>query len=530
MNSSLQTVRHLYFALLMASAVCTMASYFVIVHYYCCPDHSTRVSPSIVTSVNAGQSFHLVINGTEEASTEEGSDIELQKHLKNCGETAMILKVDLKNLMENNMAWGKTNVVYTLERFPNDNLNRAKAGLGKAKRIESRGYFSSFSYTGDQLSAATRRLFKLNALARYGKRLVVEPLVKDSSFFGDQLSRKRPPLKPLSLYYDMKSANDLLERYGYARFASRQRFLGTCRKKTGTLYVRLLPNAWLRRRIKLNLKVSSAVAASVQKGWIRCALPLPRFQDFALMRELRIVRQICVNTHTVRNFTKLHDEILERYKCVVFHHWSGTGEMKGNYFTSQTTKLPPLQLTHLLLFSSEIVGKARHFVGSALGNKPYISVHIRAERFFRTNPNFTDNFLRFLKCSEFLVKLVDNLKQTWKIQQVFLASDLGERGSKSIAHGMERFFGYEGATAKRLVKNLTDYQNGFIQRLKPVVRAETEKVDKGVEALVDMNILKDGDHLVTVGSGLTWQMWLVDVFKQQQQQKNKKTYSVVKLC
>lgn len=527
-------MRQLFFVLIVASAVCTIASYLLVLHYYCCPENkTTRVSfSSLLSSGNAGSVRRVLINRATNATMEKaGRDIELQEYLKKSGQATKILKVSLKtveNANERKSIAGS--IVYTLERFPEKSLNKVK-GSERIKRVEkSRGYFFSFSFTGDQLSAATRRLFKLNALAKHGERLVVEPLVKDSSFFGDQLSRKHPPLKPLSLYYDMASVNELLDRYGYAKFANRQRFLRACRQRTGTLYVRLLPNAWQRSRIKLEPKLRSLVAQSVQKGWMRCSLPLPHFQDFALMRQLRIVRQVCVNTDIVRNFTKLHDDILDRYKCVVFHHWSGTGEKKGNYFTSQHTKLPPLELTHLLPSSSEVTGKARQFVASALGNKPYISIHIRAERFFRINTNFTENFSRFVRCSEFLVKLVENLKQTWKIQQVFLASDLGERGSSGIARGLERTSGYERARVKKLVKSLVDYQNGVIRKLKPVVREMTEKLDKGIEALVDMHILKDGDHLVTVGSGLTWQLWLVDVFRQRQEQQGKKIYSVVKLC
>ena len=526
MVKALQTARQLYFGLVLSSALCVITIYFVVGHYHCCQYQEIRDVHQHLSPVPG--SLRVIVNRIEEEQNE------LQRYLMKFIQATIILIVNLVTVGNSldKKTTGK-NLVYTFEKFPNHNETESgvrNQEVGKVESRKTRGFFCSFSFTGDRLSAATRQLFRLNALAKYGKRLVVEPLVKDTLFYGDELSSKHPPLSPSSLYYNINSVNELLERYGYARFASRRVFLEKCRGGTGTLYVRLFPNAWQQSRIKLKPEMKSLINQTAKRGWMRCQLPILHLQYYALMKELRISQQVCVISDTVRNFSKLEDQLLQRYKCVVFHHWSGTGERKGNYFMPLTTKLPPLQLTHLLPFSSQIVGKARRFATNVLGSQPYIPVHIRTERFFRTNPSFTENFSRFQMCSEFLVKLVSCFKETWKVSQVFLATDLGERGSSAIAPILERVSVLDRATINKLMINLVEYQDDLTQRLQPVVRAVSEGVDKGVEALVDMSILKDADHLVTVGTGLTLQLWLIDLFRRRQEEKGKSLHSVVKLC
>ena len=244
MGKTISTVRQLYFFVITISFLSTTSIFYAALRY-CCNEKQTIPGlpyAFVQTPMAVAHDYEFLGQQKNKTRIREESP-ELDTGLRECRKRRKVLVIDLQ--AAKNESWVKPEFKFTTESLPNTYdhvrqwLNPTKdAGHPKTSPKKYNGYYFVFSFTRDQLSAATRRLFRLNALAKNNNRLVVEPLVLASSFFGDQLSRKKAALKTLYLYYDMSKFNNLLENFGYARFATRKQFLSSCRSKTGSVYVR----------------------------------------------------------------------------------------------------------------------------------------------------------------------------------------------------------------------------------------------------------------------------------------------------
>lgn len=124
-----------------------------------------------------------------------------------------------------------------------------------------------------------------------------------------------------------------------------------------------------------------------------------------------------------------------------------------------------------------------------------------------------------------MVKVV-KLQQKYKITRVFLSSDLTRFGSDTL-----HTFTSQNISFAKKIKEIQRYLS---KSLKPIIHnprcGDTLMMDSGVVALTEKNVLKEGSHLLTIGSG-TFQQWIVDGFIERKTNAEKqKNWTVTRIC
>ena len=338
--------------------------------------------------------------------------------------------------------------------------------------------FMAFNYW-EQLTMATNNLFDLTALAVYGGRQVVMPLVNDSKFHG---SPKERGFETLALYYNVTALNRSLRARGHSTLISWKEFQDVCQGKLDVL-------------VHLDYtKIKKTRAHSqTMKPFSPC-----NTSQWNIYTDFKVKRTVCMNVFAVDSVEKFENEVVKRLPCVGFDKWKGSKHR--NRFRAQF-QLSPF-VTHRMrsgdaavFFNSKLLHVAQDFIARNLGPL-FISVHIRAERILSTFKNIS----RVRKCISNLSALVQRHKNVRTAHiPVFLAADFADYGSSSRQVKPAR------ENAKSLMKILAP--------LKPVIFQPSayNLTDRGAVAIVEMNILVSAKHLFVVGGG-KFQRWIVDQF------------------
>ena len=181
------------------------------------------------------------------------------------------------------------------------------------------------------------------------------------------------------------------------------------------------------------------------------------------------------------------------------------------------------KLVYSLRSSELVISRANNIVDSI--GEEFISVHIRSERQIQWY-----GFERLSLCLKTLVEKVGALRQKYKIKQVFLSSDFTRFGSDTL-HSLTA----QNITMTNKIKQI---QRFLAKSLKPTTynpksddaMLMNQVMDSGVVALTEKNILTEGSHLLTIGSG-TFQQWIVDAFIERKSSVDKQTYwTVTRIC
>lgn len=384
----------------------------------------------------------------------------------------------------------------------------------------------------EQLGKTTENLLQLAAVATRMKRSVVQPFVRDSRMCGLQAGYigeqriKRRHFRPLSVYFNVNHMNNLLSNAGYANLVELDDYRMHCSsgiEKTTLLHI-LYEDVDTREHLAKWYNLSTAESIKLLeetklKGWSNCSFIDKGLNISKRIGHIKVGRQICIDPEVVKDIDVLEKKILHGDPCVVIVHWRGTG--KGRTHFEPDVRTQPRDLVHKLQPSYVILNELKK-VKTKLGlNNPYIAVHIRAERQLEWY-----GVEKLVKCFSVLVKYVIKLKHDHHINRVFLATDLNGFGSDTLIPLANK--------DPTLAKRLKGFQDLFIRDLKPVLYVPRRTkdwlfMDRGVVAITEMNLLIEGTHLVTIGSG-TFQEWILKVFLEQHSKDKDLFWSVTRVC
>ena len=340
----------------------------------------------------------------------------------------------------------------------------------------------------EQLSRATQSLLDLAALATYGGRQVVVPFVRNSNFYGEWHS------STLELYFNVTALNRTLVSHGYGALTNWKDFQNVCK---GRLDVLVYFDYTDVKKIK---------TYSLDKPYIPC-----KNSHSFTFKGIKIDTATCVNVSALDSAERFEVEVAKRLPCVGIHEWRGS-DKKVSYraqfdFNSAISNVLYLRDTNTF-FNSELLRIAKDFMSENLGPF-FMSVHIRSERLLMTKGN---NISMVNKCLSTLIARVQKISNanTMPLVPVFMATDFTEFGSGS-----------------RDVKPARENVQLLKETLGPLkaITFQPSKYklnDRGAVAIVEMNILASGKHLVVLGGGF-FQWWVQSQFLD----KNGEDYSKI---
>ena len=337
----------------------------------------------------------------------------------------------------------------------------------------------------EQLTMATNNLLQLAAFAAYGGCQVVVPFSHDSHFYGTPPSEGS---KTLALYYNVTALNYTLRLHGHATLIIWQGFQDVCKGRLDVLVY----------FDHTNLKTTTTYSHATP--FIACK---PRLKG--IIKGIKIRRRVCMNVFALDSIERFESEVVKGLPCVGILERRGT--LKAVPFRAQ------FNLTSVvsnLLSSPDISGAlkskllytAQRFISQNLGLF-FIAVHIRTGRILKNEKNFHGKELskaksvsKLKKCTSKLRSQVDTILHSIAVPcPVYPATDFTEFGSTA---GIAK---HARDSAKSLLKILAP--------LKPITFQPSEHnlTDRGAVAIVEMNILASGKHLVALGGG-SFQHWI----------------------
>lgn len=381
----------------------------------------------------------------------------------------------------------------------------------------------------EQLSKTTENLIQLAAIARRWERYVVQPDVQNSRFYFEPRFRAYS----LDTYFNITSLNEILLANGYSQLVQLKSFSKDCNyAKFGvnTTLIHFLYSDIYRGSTKSwfgisDKKLREIVKKSLSSGWTECGFIERRLGVKKQLVGIEIGRQVCVNPEVLRSVNDFEDNVLRGDKCVIFLEWRGFGKQRTHFHPVYLPFLTPVEVKHRMSPSNLVEEEVISFVQSEMSSK-YISVHIRSERFF-----VADLYEKLQFCLDHVLHIVRIVRALREVDTVFLATDLTDFGSDLFDR---RRFYKTNATGKHLIsrQDITDIHAKLARRLdaltyKPMRKPFSE--DKGIFSLVEMNILKRGIDLITVGFG-TFHAWTVNVFRQHQAEVGRRGYTIFEVC
>ena len=340
-------------------------------------------------------------------------------------------------------------------------------------------------------------------------------------------------LIPLDIYFNVASLNNMLLANGYSKLVQLKNFTRDCsHDKFGikTTLIHFLYGDVHRGNTKSWFGINDAelrevVEKSLSSGWTECDFINSHLGVTNTLDGIQIGRQVCVNPEVVRTEKAFEEDVLRGDKCVILVEWRGFGKQRTHFHPSFSPFLTPAEVKHRISPSDLIEREVIDFLQSKLPSM-YISVHLRTERLFVANL-----YKKLHSCIDHVVHLVNIVRSLRGVHTVFLATDLTHFGSDLFAR---RTFYMTNATGKFLMRrhDISDIHTKLARRLNAVTYKPSREPfsnDKGVVSLVEMNILKRGIDLVTLGSG-TFHAWVVSVFRQHQSQNGLSGYTISEVC
>ena len=353
----------------------------------------------------------------------------------------------------------------------------------------------------EQLGEATNNLLALASLAKFNDRLVVMPYVNNSRMNGlakGISKQRRIAFAPLDSYFDVKYMNRSLKDRGYASLVSYDEFKTECSNKLDFLVHFLYTDKNSREKALTWYKISSGQLRSLEhqtqkhNGWAPCNF-IKNANIGKLLGGVKIHSFVCVNPDTITTPEQLEKLVLKDAKCVGLVQWKGNGTDRTHFSLSPsiTERLKPSDLKH----NPELIDVARHFVDNHI-KRPFVATQIRAERHLQWK-----GMDPLLRCIKRVAKRVKTRKQNFKVNNIFVASDLTKYGSDTFIQNAKLrdrhlVYKYMAETLNQPVTFKPELYNIF---------------DTGQIAIIEMHILSLGESLFTLGGG-NFQDWVVDLF------------------
>ena len=337
--------------------------------------------------------------------------------------------------------------------------------------------FLAFFYW-EQLTMSTNNLLHLTALGAYGRRQVVVPFVKDSQFRGVPTSEG---YEKLARYFNVSALNYTLRSYGHATLINWEEFQDVCKGRLDVV-------------VHFDYKdLKNTTTFSRAKPYVPCKQH--RESEF---HGIQIKRRICVNVFALDSVERFENEVVKKLPCVGIFEWRGTSKTNLDRTQFNITSVVGNVLSYRdisAFFSSNLLHIAYDFIAKNL-DPNFIAVHIRTEQILKTGRNIST----LEKCLSNLKTRVQDIRHanTGPIH-VFMATDFTEFGSSSKI----------GKPARKNAKSLME----ILVPLKPIIfqPSEYKLADRGEVAIVEMNVLASGKHLVVLGGG-SFQYWIETQF------------------
>ena len=364
-----------------------------------------------------------------------------------------------------------------LVRKTTSHLNRYHISNTDFTSSQGRKIFFVSDYL-EQLTKATDNLLQLTALAAYCGRQVVVPFVKDSFFHGTVTGGFN---KTLAFYYNITALNNTIRSHSHATLINWSEFQDVCKGRLDVLVSFDYTN------------LSTSTAYSKARPFIPCE------NHSKIVQDIKIAKTICVNVFALDSVEKFENEVAERLACVGILKWMGVDKAKP--FRAQFDLKSVVHnevLSHRdvnVLFNSKQLRIAKDFIAKSIGPM-FISVHIRTEQILKRKGSLSST----KKCILNLATRVHKIMQAGALRNtVFMATDFSE-------------FGSSGAFIKPARENARSLMK-ILSPLKPITfqPLEYNLTDGGAAAIVEMNILASGTHLIVLGGG-SFQRWIETQF------------------
>ncbi|XP_028398594.1 uncharacterized protein LOC114522160 [Dendronephthya gigantea] len=373
----------------------------------------------------------------------------------------------------------------------------------------------------EQFGKTTENFVQLCSIAVYGSRVVVEPFVRDSrmcglktGWWGKELTPSRL-FKPLGLYFDVKAMNEILSQNQYTTVRPLTQFKRVCNKTTSNItLVHFLYNDG-KETTKMWFQLSEKDYQNIylqtnNTGWYECPFIDRGLNISKRLGDTTAGRQLCVNAERITDHKMFENDILQGDKCVVITYWKGFGKNRTHF--KPQVKLNAREIVHRLHHSNLILQEAELYRRTFL-ERTYIALHVRSERQLLW---YSEQSL--LKCVHAVLRRVFKLKKEHGIQTVFLATDLTRYGSDTLVsnkpNSLKRF--------EKLLMNFLKPKRYSPHQTDPLL------MDHGVVAIVEMNILSQAKHLVTLGSG-SFQEWVMALFIERKKGEEQ-DWTITRVC
>ena len=398
-----------------------------------------------------------------------------------CGITILVMYAFYVRRTTNTDDKGSTAIDDFWKNAANQRNNfSSKRAVENIQRYDKK-IFIAFNYW-EQLTMGTNNFFDLTALAAYGGRQVVVPLVNDSKFHGLPTEKG---IQTLELYYNVSALNRTLRSRGHGTLISWKEFQDVCRGKLDVLV-----------RIDYKKLKKSTAYDKAKRPFFPCT---DSGHTDTISTDFKVEKTICMNVFAVDSVEKFENEVIKRLPCVGLDQWRGSKYRNRIRAQFQLSPLVTNRLSSLrdaaVFFNPRLLHIAQDFIVRNLGPL-FVSVHVRAERILSTFKNIT----AVVKCLSNLVKQVQRHKKDIKANMpIFLAADFADYGSSSKQVKPAR------ENAESLMKILAP--------LKPVLFQPSvyNLTDRGTVAIVEMKILVSGKHLSVAGGG-KFQAWILNQF------------------
>ena len=377
-----------------------------------------------------------------------------------------------------------------------EDLNRRRKEVKQWRRK----YLFALRYY-EQLAGATKNLIDFAALGKHFNREIVMPFVNNSRMNGIPFKTMQKALKytfsNLSRYFDIKHLNSTLAERGYAPLAHFHDFINDCKSGLDAVVHFVYNDTFSANDAKNWFGVSPKRWDEIRKqlvvngGFGDCEF-LRKSGIERLLGGVAVKKYVCIDPEIIRTAKEIEHAVFKEQRCIGIIQWKGTGNRR-THFPVPKSVFQQLRPSDVRL-NRRLNKIAKDFVDKSI-KQPFLAVHIRSERQLAWR-----GIDKFLKCTNTLTKKVFKRKKVFQIKSVFLATDLPAYGSDTFQSAKSR----ERSLANRYVLDAFKQPLTFSPEVYGIH-------DKGEISIIEMNILRLGESLYTLGGG-KFQDWIVDLF------------------
>ena len=452
----------------------------------------------------------LTLNGNktlrELESKEKGPDLAI--YVKNV--YGRNLNIEYIQLRDNKSTEDNLKFTYAEPYFPKK-IECSKLGANNNSEKKATKYVQVYDRYWEQLGMSTRTLMALSGLAHIGGRKVLQPRVKDCMFGREGYS--------LGIYFNLTHMNSVLNACDYAPLVDKKEYDTECslsedrHASVHFLYAGEKAARSTMKRFHLSEQQYKKIRKDAKiKGWTNCSF-IGKFihQTFSS-------KQFCVDPAVITEWSVLERDILHGAKCLTIVYWRGIGAWYRAKFKQTHFKVAQKDIHYALKPNFDILYEVQKFKKAFLDGR-YIAVHVRGEKVVTFH-----NLGRLRSCIRLLIAVIEVLKQSSGIDKVFVATDMSSFGSSTWGNILKRKSSGR-KTIERIHSSLVSSTSGVVY--KPT--ADQKHRDRGVHVLIEMTLVSQAGHLVTIGHG-SFQEWVIAKFMEYHRDDSRSLWSLITMC